>query len=161
MKKAISKTVVVAAGLLAATRPANPVIRVDQAVQPEDPRSEKIRYFFAGMNCPAQSLAADFVQAADQNDLDWRFLPSISFIESTGGKAYKNNNILGWDNAETRFRSINEGIYLVASRLRRSKIYKNRCLTDKLRLYNSSPEYHAKVRGTMQRLGPRVLLPAN
>src|SRR5438270_7283414 len=75
-----------------------------------DPRIERLKAFFSRLHCPVSNLADEFVQAADENHLDWRLLPSISVIESGGGKAYKNNNIFGWGNGTKGFESIRLGI---------------------------------------------------
>src|SRR5579875_3394754 len=84
---------------------------------PPDPRPARLRRFLASLHCPVSFLAEDFVHAADDNHLDWRLLPSISVIESGGGKAYKNNNIFGWDSGLQAFSSISSGIEVVAARL--------------------------------------------
>src|SRR5690242_17848024 len=63
----------------------------------EDPRLLKLQKFFADTDAPARALSHVFLSEADQYDLDWRLLPSISFVESTGGKAARNNNMFGWD----------------------------------------------------------------
>ena len=85
------------------------------AVLPQpDMRVIRLRAFFQEYNCPIEDLADDFIAAADMNDLDWRLLPSISFIESSGGKRYLNNNIFGWDSCRWDSPSIRTGIYHVA-----------------------------------------------
>ena len=63
----------------------------------QDPRLETLRRFFEQSECPAIEYAHVFLEAADDYDLDWRLLPSISYIESTGGKNAANNNLFGWD----------------------------------------------------------------
>ena len=52
-----------------------------------DPRLKSLRSFFDKANCPAWKYSAVFLEAADTYDLDWRLLPSISYVESTGGKS--------------------------------------------------------------------------
>src|SRR5947209_6384567 len=54
-----------------------------------DPRTVRLKKFFSRLHCPVSYLAEDFIHAADENHLDWRLLPSISIIESGGGKAYR------------------------------------------------------------------------
>ena len=49
--------------------------------------------------------------------LDWRLLPSLSFVESSGGKAARNNNLFGWDSGRAAFSSAAAGIRAVASSL--------------------------------------------
>src|SRR5260370_7947385 len=58
-----------------------------------DPRLRKIEQFFADRDCPLRDSAADFLEAADRNDLDWRLLPSISIVESSPSKHNRNNNL--------------------------------------------------------------------
>src|ERR1039457_7668003 len=62
-----------------------------------DPRLEPLRTFFRTAACPAVEYAAAFLEAADFNELDWRLLPSLSYVETTGGKSARNNNLFGWD----------------------------------------------------------------
>jgi len=124
-----------------------------------DPRFTLLRDFFQKKNCPVEELTADFLAAADQHSLDWRLLPSISFVESGGGKQFMNNNIFGWDNCRQAFPTVREGIYFVAHRLANSKFYKEKDLEGKLRTYNPFPEYPGRVKLVMNALGPANLLP--
>ena len=98
------KDILLVAGLLAA--PLTTSIR-DYRAKPaqneKDPRLARLKEFFAIRGCPLKDAAKDFLVAADENSLDWRLLPSISIIESSGGKAYKNNNVFGWDSAKASF----------------------------------------------------------
>jgi hypothetical protein len=110
--------------------------------------------YFSKLNCPVINLAHVFVKAADENHLDWRLLPSISVIESGGGKAYKNNNIFGWDSGLQAFSSISSGIEIVASRLAHSPLYRNRDSIGKLRVYNPSESYIHDVVTVMNRISP-------
>ena len=68
-----------------------------------DPRLETLRTFFRNADCPAEKYAAAFLEAADYNELDWRLLPSLSYVESTGGKAARYNNLFGWDSGRAHF----------------------------------------------------------
>jgi len=97
-----------------------------------DPRLRRLQEFFSQRDCPLREAAADFLIAADRNDLDWRLLPSISIIESSGGKDYKNNNVFGWDSCRESFTSVREGIQFVAEQLASSKRYKDKNLDNKL-----------------------------
>jgi hypothetical protein len=74
-------------------------------------------------------------------------------IESTGGKHYKNRNILGWKSALQRFRSEQVGIQYVSERLHNSPYYTGKSLVQMLRTYNSERRnYVALVTGVMQQL---------
>ncbi|MBV9084151.1 MAG: hypothetical protein JOZ62_15855 [Acidobacteriaceae bacterium] len=124
----------------------------------QDPRLVRLRSFLARLHCPIADLAPEFIRAADANHLDWRLLPSISLIESSGGKAYRNNNIFGWNNGDQPFESIPAGIHEVAFRLGHSPIYRNRDSYGKLRLYNPDESYASAVIDVMNRISPVVNL---
>ena len=125
-------------------------------IQPvtSDPRTIRLKKFFSHLHCPVVSLSQEFVNAADDSQLDWRLLPSISVIESGGGKQYRNNNIFGWDQGLQLFPTIRSGIHEVAYRLGKSSLYKNRDVMGKLRLYNPDATYADRVLAVMQRISP-------
>jgi hypothetical protein len=162
-----SKQLMVAVGLLALpitlrlekvadaqpVRPVKPLAPPAQPVNP-DPRTVRLKKFLNRLHCPVAPLADEFVNAADDNQLDWRLLPSISVIESGGGKAYHNNNIFGWNNGSSLFPTIRSGIHEVAYKLGRSSLYRNRDAVAKLRLYNPDPTYAERVLAVMHRISP-------
>jgi hypothetical protein len=148
------KKIILFAGLLAV--PAGVSVSQGAArvsVKDHDPRLQRLQQFFAARNCPLQEAAAEFLIAADENGLDWRLLPSLAIIESSGGKDYTNNNVFGWDSCRESFASVVAGIHFVAERLANSKFYKDKGLNDKLRAYNPLPDYPAKVKAVMNSLG--------
>ena len=118
----------------------------------KDSRLERIRAFFQKRSCPMEKYAADLVEAADLHKLDWRLLPSLALVESSGGKAYKNNNVFGWDSCRQKFPSIRAGIHIVAERLANSPYYRGKSLEGKLRTYNQNPKYAATVKRVMSQL---------
>lgn len=120
--------------------------------QNRDSRIQRIRAFFSRRDCPAKRYAADFVSASDQYQLDWRLLPSLAMVESTGGKAYKNNNIFGWANCKRAFPTVKAGIHTVAERLANSPYYRGKSLDGKLHAYNSRPIYGKTVKRVMAQL---------
>jgi hypothetical protein len=148
---------VVMAGLLSVPM----VTAVDQKLpqpsrdpgRPADDRLLKLQKFFGEANCPLRDVSADFLEASDRYDLDWRLLPSISIVESSGGKIFRNNNVLGWDSCKRRFDSVRTGIHLVASRLATSALYRDKDLDDVLATYNPDPEYVSKVKSVMRKIG--------
>lgn len=147
------KSIVLAAGLIAVPAVLSP--QQTSAKQPRpDPRLLRLQQFFGSRDCPLRDLASEFLVAADRYALDWRLLPSISFIESSGGKDYRNNNVFGWDSPLQTFASIPAGIHYVAAQLARSDMYRNKTLEGKLRTYNRNPDYPAKVKAVMQTMGP-------
>jgi len=144
------------AGLLAA--PVTASVQQYQAsteVKENDPRLSRLQKFFADRDCPLRDAAKDFLVAADQNQLDWRLLPSISFVESSGGKSYTNNNVLGWASCKEKFTSVRAGIHYVAAQLGKSRRYKGRDTDRKLQLYNPLPEYSQRVKAVMRVIGSR------
>jgi len=147
------KDVILVAGLLAAPYTISvQQYRAQPYVDQSDPRLSKLTKFFADRDCPLQYSAEDFLVAADQNKLDWRLLPSISFIESSGGKDYRNNNVFGWDSCRERFPSVRAGIHYVAAQLGKSNRYKGD-VDRKLHLYNPLPEYPRRVKAVMRSIG--------
>src|SRR6266542_4379779 len=76
-----------------------------------DPRVIRLTHFFKKGDCPAADLSRTFLEEADAHELDWRLLPSLSMVESTGGKAARNNNLFGWNSGRAEFASLSEGIH--------------------------------------------------
>ena len=154
MIKTFPTEFVVAAGLLAAPlsfgllgqTPASPAAT-------NDSRLHVLENFFAARHCPIRQFAADFLIAADQNGLDWRLLPSISLVESGGGKNQRNNNIFGWNSGKHRFSSVQASIYATAGKLAHSKLYRNKDLAGILRTYNTRPQWGERVKAVMQSIG--------
>ena len=161
MTKSFSRGLVLAAGLLASPAVADPDPIAVEAVSQKDPRWILVKQFLLNNGAPAHRYADDFLLAADMNGLDWRLLPSISIIESGGGREARNNNMFGWDNCKVRFRTTKEGIYRVASWLKNSSVYRSKTTVDQiLWTYNPGKEYSRKVRALMAQLGPLDLVPA-
>src|ERR1035437_8671229 len=98
----------------------------------QDPRLDILRWFFAEIDCPALGDAPVFLEAGDACALDWRLMPSLSYIESTGGKAARNNNFFGWDSGRAKFPSPVAGIQTVAYRLSHGERYHDKTLDEKL-----------------------------
>ena len=159
MTKTISRGLVLVASLFGATGNADPDSRLPEIIAPADLRLLRIQQYFVERDCPAHVYARDFVLASDWHGLDWRLLPSLSMVESGGGKEIYNNNMFGWANAQVRFESPRAGIYKVAARLRQSKLYKNKNLEQVLWTYNPKPDYVNKVKMVMKQLGPKDLAP--
>ena len=129
-----------------------------EPVERPDARIRCLRTFFAKLRCPVAYLSQDFVEAADDNQLDWRLLPSISVVESGGGKAARNNNIFGWNNGNQLFPTLRAGINQVAFKLGKSALYRDRDSASKLRIYNPDENYVHTVLEVMNRISPVVNL---
>lgn len=134
-------------------KPSQPVVPPPQKAT-VDPRTDCLKKFFSRLHCPVTNLSEEFVHAADDNQLDWRLLPSISVVESGGGKSYRNNNIFGWNNGTQLFPTIRAGLHEVAYKLGHSPMYRNRDLIGKLKLYNPDETYTTSVLNVMNRISP-------
>jgi hypothetical protein len=111
-----------------------------------DSRCQALRNFFLRYQSRLDRQALVFVQAADEHRLDWRLLPSIAMVETSGGKHGTPNNLFGWDSGKARFPSIEAGILFVAARFTRSPIYAGRTALAILEKYNPSEKgYPPKV----------------
>ena len=119
-----------------------------------DPRLATLRTFFRHAACPAEEYAAAFLEAADNNALDWRLLPSLSYVETTGGKAAVNNNLFGWDSGRAKFPSPAASIHAVGYRLSHSDLYRNKKLDSLLAIYNPLAEYGQRVKSVMRQIAP-------
>ena len=152
MFKMLSSGLVVFAGVACATATVPHLQFRPSAEVHQDARLEAVRGFFERTGCPARDYSQVFLDAADESHLDWRLLPSIAFVESTGGKAAPHNNIFGWDNGRSRFSSPTAAIWGVAHQLGQSRLYRHRSLNRLLALYNHDPAYAAKVKKVMQQM---------
>jgi hypothetical protein len=118
----------------------------------KDTRFRRLLAFFENAGCPAKKFTRAFLEAADRYKLDWRLLPSLSFVESTGGKAARNNNMFGWGSGNAHFPSPVAGIETVANRLALSKLYRNKTLDQILATYNPDATYGPKVKWVMSQI---------
>ncbi|WKZ24251.1 MAG: hypothetical protein QY312_01430 [Candidatus Dojkabacteria bacterium] len=90
-------------------------------VEAEDPRETAlfkkkvaaVKSFFKRYKAPLEAHAEDFVRAADSYGIDYRLLPAIAMIESSGGKfLFRPYNPFGW--GRSGFPSFTAAIYDVA-----------------------------------------------
>lgn len=89
-----------------------PLQMLEQTVE----RAERIRNFYAKWNAPMAAQAEYLVIVADEFGLDWRLLPAISIVESSGGNyCFKSYNPFGWGRMD--FASFEDAIYTVAAGL--------------------------------------------
>lgn len=126
-----------------------------------DSRYQRLLRFLQKHNCPITNLTRDFISAADRNGLDWRLLPSIAFLESSGGKHGTGANMLGWGSGKQRFRSSAHAIHYVAERLAHSPIYAGKDTRTKLGIYNpANKEYARRVFAVMEEMSASGLIAA-
>jgi len=86
----------------------------------KDERVLKIKSYFDRYNLPAADHAEDFVFMADVYGVDWRLVPAIAMIESTGFKHACSGATfsgLGWGSCKIDFNSYRHGISVVTYNL--------------------------------------------
>jgi len=96
-------------------------------IKPEiksDPREIILRNYLKNKNSPLADYTDDFIQAADEYNIDWRLIPAITGLESSFGKRIPINshNAYGWANGTYYFDSWEKSIYTVAKTLREKYI---------------------------------------
>jgi hypothetical protein len=155
MKRFLQSGVVIFAGVLgiaAATMQAEQ--DVTKMRKKFDLREAILRKFFKDNHCPAEGYAAVFVKEADEHGLDWRLLPSLSVIETGGGRHAPGNNLFGWSNGKMSFDSFTSAIHHVATFLEIGKPYKGKDLDGKLLTYNRRPAFKDTVMDMMKQIAP-------
>jgi hypothetical protein len=125
-----------------------------------DLREAILRRFFKENHCPAERYAGVFVSEADAYNLDWRLLPSLSILESGGGKYARGNNLFGWANGKASFDSISEAVHHVAITLANGRAYQGKDLEAKLRTYNHRLDYKTAVIAMMRKIYPSIQVEA-
>lgn len=159
MIKKISSGLVVFAGIVSLP---GAVSRHQAELPPQAPAAPRradhrlicLQKFFAQANCPALKLADIFLEAADDYHLDWRLLPSLSFVETGGGKAAINNNLFGWACGRAHFDSLAAGIHQVGFQLAHRPPYRHKNTAQILAVYNPNPEYAQMVTSVMRQIAP-------
>jgi hypothetical protein len=119
----------------------------------------KIDKYFADRNLPAAGLGMKMVLEAKKNGLDWRILPALLMIESTGNKNTCPNdpdNGFGWNSCYGNFDSVDHAIEVVAFNIsgnnpKTEHYYKNKDIDGILRAYNSvNPKYNGLIKSVMK-----------
>lgn len=124
-----------------------------------DERPARIGRYFAERSMPLEGFGANFIEAADRCDLDWRLLPAIAVRESSGGKQACGNNPFGWASCRADFESVEKSIEIVGANLcgfnpRTEAYYKNKTTYERLWNYNgtSNQKYPDEVISIMEKL---------
>lgn len=120
-----------------------------------DLRGAILRKFLKANHCPDQEYTELMIAEADAHGLDWRLLPSLSLVETGGGRNAKGNNLFGWNNGKMSFPTIGAAIQHVAKALATDKPYRGRSLDGILLAYNQSPDYRTMVLDIMRQISPR------
>jgi len=85
----------------------------------KDRRVETLRAYLESKNSPLADNAETFVEVADQYNLDYRFLPAVTGIESNFGRVQLENshNPFGWGGGYVYFESFDKAIRAVGFEL--------------------------------------------
>lgn len=125
--------------------------------------------YFRKYDMPLEGLGMKMVIEAEKNSLDWRLIPAISVIESTGGKfACKKvtHSFLGWGSCRINFESKEKAIEIIALNLgggnpKTARYYqKDMSLMKLLETYNPPsvvPNYASKVMKVMEAIGTKEI----
>lgn len=114
-------------------------------------KAQKIELFFRvnRNNAPLADYAEKFVEVANKYGLDYRLLPAIATIESSGGKNnFRSYNAWGWGNKG--FSSFEEGIEVVAKGLKTGYIDKGRDTVEEIAPVYCPPNYKNWARSVNQ-----------
>ncbi|MBP9715364.1 MAG: hypothetical protein KBD52_02650 [Candidatus Pacebacteria bacterium] len=141
---------------------------VDLEAEKRQLRAEAIDAYYKKYNMPLEGYGMKMVLEAEKNGLDYRLIPAISVIESTGGKfACKKvtSSFLGWGSCRINFESHDKAIEIVAWNLggnnpKTDHYYANKTVKGILETYNPPsivPNYAAKVMKVMEDIGPADL----
>jgi hypothetical protein len=128
-------------------------------------QAEAIDAYYRKYNMPLEGTGMIMAKAAQENGLDWRLLPAISVIESTGGiHACKNatHSFMGWGSCKINFNSDKEAIEIIAQNLGGNDPdtdhhYAGKSVKEILQKYNPPsivPNYANKVMKVMKKFGP-------
>lgn len=159
MKRLLQSGVVIFAGVLGiATASVQPGQDITKSRKRVDLRETILRKFFRDSHSPAEEFTGLFLSEADNHSLDWRLLPSISFVESGGGKTAKNNNLFGWNNGRFAFGTVGQAIHDVAFTLSHGRQYKGKDVRGKLEAYNPDTQYRDLVLSVMHKIAPNPLV---
>jgi hypothetical protein len=162
MKRFLPSGLMIFAGVLGiATATAQSDQDVTKIRKKFDLRESILRRFFKEHRAPAEHYADVFVSEADAYDLDWRLLPSLSMVESGGGRYASGNNLFGWANGKWTFDSISEAVHHVAFTLSLGKAYRGKDIEAKLWTYNHREEYKNAVFAVMKKIYPSMNVEAS
>ena len=137
---------------------------MDQKAKDLEAKAKAIDSYFKSYDMPLLGMGMKMVMEAEKNGIDWRLLPAISVIESTGGKfACKNatHSFFGWGSCKIDFDSREEAIEIVAMNLggnnpNTDHHYAGKTTKEILQKYNPPsivPNYAHKVMKVMDAIG--------
>jgi hypothetical protein len=118
----------------------------------DDNRAKILRAYLQRRNSPLADHAETFIEEADKNGLDWKFVAAIAGLESSFGLHIPQNSYNGWGygvygNNVRRFESWDDGIAVVSTALREDYMEKWGATTvpEIGKIYASSPTWAQRV----------------
>ncbi len=136
-----------------------------------DTRAEKIDAYFAKWDLPLAGYGAAMVAAADKYGLDWRILPALAMLETTGGKnlcdnvknGIRNHNIAGFGGCSLYFSTFEACFDAVAKTIsgngeNTAHLYAGKTIDEILKVYNPpgtpgmTVGYHKKAVNIMNQI---------
>jgi hypothetical protein len=152
---AISKTSAHAAGNTAG----NSAVLISAHMKQEDYRVVKLRAYLEERKSPLAPYAEVFITEADKNKLDWKFLVSVSGVESGYGKHIPAGSYNGWgwgyhNGSVMRFASWDEAIRTISKDIREKYMYQRGAqdIHDIGRVYAANPMWAHRVITFMNKL---------
>lgn len=135
-----------------------------KALKVLDDRADKIDAYFSNLKLPLAGYGASMVAAADKYNLDWRILPALAMLETTGGKnlcentrnGTRNHNPLGFGGCSLYFATFEDAFEAAAKTIsgngeNTSHLYSGKSVEEILEVYNPpntpgmTPGYHKKA----------------
>lgn len=131
-------------------------------------QGKAIDAYFKSHRLPLEGTGAKFAKEADKYGLDYRLMPAIAMVETTGGKNLctslpkeKNKNPFGWGSCKIGFSSFDKAIEVIAMNLsgnnpNTARHYNGKGTKPILETYNPpsvKPGYAAKVMSVMNTIG--------
>lgn len=147
---------------------------MDQKAQTLKNQAKAIDDYFKVRHLPLEGTGAKMAEEADKYGLDYRLMPAIAMIETTGGKNLceglekdNNKNPFGWGSCKIGFSSFNQAIEVIAMNLsgnnpNTARHYDGKTTKQILEKYNPpsiKPGYAAKVMKVMDAIGEEDMAP--
>lgn len=136
-------------------------------------KAEIIDNYYKTRNMPLYGYGRKMVEEAEKNDLDWRLIPAISVIETTGGRNLCKSlprdlkyNPFGWGSCKIGFKSFDEAIEKIALNLggnnpKTAHHYDGKTTLEIINKYNPPsivPDYSKKIFKVMNTLGDEIVI---
>lgn len=125
------------------------------AIHKEDLRVKALENVFDRYNSPLKPYAANFIDAADKYDVDWRLLPAIAGLESSFGKRQLSGsyNSYGWGGGRIYFESVEDGIDVVLTGLKTRYMNRGATTVETIApIYSESSTWAPRIRLFMNQI---------